>query len=227
MKQLALDLSAHADPSFGNFVTGANAELVAALRSLAGGSDVERFVYLWGAPGSGRSHLLAAASAANRNAQLLRAPLQAEQLDAVSPETLLALDDVDRLDVAAQRSLFRLYNRMRDTSGALIASGPLAPGGLAVRADLATRLAWGLVYQVHALSDADKSVAMSERAAAHGFKLRKEVRDYVLRHGRRDLPWLLALVDLLDRYSLETRRAVTLPLAREVIKLSLGNTQAR
>jgi len=227
MKQLALDLSAHADPSFGNFVTGANAELVAALHSLAGGSHVERFVYLWGAPGSGRSHLLAAVSAANRNAQLMRAPLQAEQLDAVSSEALLALDDVDRLDVAAQSSLFHLYNRMRDTSGVLITSGPLAPGGLSVRADLATRLAWGLVYQVHALSDADKSVAMSERAAAHGFDLQQEVRDYVLRHGRRDLPSLLALVDLFDRYSLETQRAVTLPLAREVMKLSLGNMEVR
>ena len=227
MKQLALDLSPYADPSFSNFVTGANAELVYALQSLAVGERVERFVYLWGGPGSGRSHLLAATSAASRNAQLLRAPLRAEQLDAVSPGALLALDDVDQLDALAQGSLFRLYNRMRDTSGVLIASGPLAPGGLAVRADLATRLSWGLVYQVHALNDADKSAAMGERAAAHGFTLPLEARDYVLRHCRRDLPSLLALVDLLDRFSLETKRAVTLPLVREVMKLSLANTASR
>lgn len=224
MKQLALELSARVEPSFGNFVTGANAELVSALQSVARGSPAERFVFVWGASGSGRSHLLSAAvsaaAAARRQSAFLRAPLAAEQLDRVCPESLLALDDVDRLDATAQISLFVLYNRMRSRSGSLLASGALAPNGLAVRPDLASRLAWGLVYEVHALSDDEKALAMRTRALEHGFELPQEVCDYVLRHGRRDLPSLITLVDLLDRYSLETHRAVTLPLAHEVMNLA-------
>lgn len=219
MKQLALELAACADPSFGNFVTGANAELVSALAALASDDRAERFIYLWGAPGSGRSHLLSAVVAASVRtpALLAPAPQAAERLADFPAEGLLALDDVERLDAAAQHGLFDLYNRIKAASGALLASGPVAPSGLGVRPDLATRLAWGLVYQVRALSDADKSIAMNERALERGFELPQDVREYVLRHGRRDLPWLLALVDAIDRYSLEARRAITLPLAREVM----------
>lgn len=219
MKQLALELSACADRSFGNFVIGANAEVVNALQAVACGDHAERFVYLWGAPGSGRTHLLSAvvAASARTPAVLAQAAQAGEQLAAVSPDGLIALDDADRLDAHAQHLLFTLYNRIRAASGVLVASGPRPPAGLAVRPDLATRLAWGLVYEVRALSDADKAVAMNERALEHGFELPREVCEYVLRHGRRDLPSLIALIDALDRCSLETRRPITVPLAREVM----------
>ena len=219
MKQLALELSACADPSFGNFVIGANAEVVSALRALANGDHAERFIYLWGAPGSGRSHLLAAVVGASvrKPAAFVAATQTTEQLADFAPDGLLALDSVDRLDANAQHGLFNLYNRIRSASGALVVSGSVAPTGLRVRAELATRLAWGLVYEVRALSDEDKALAMSERALERGFELPQDVREYVLRHGRRDLPSLLALVDALDRYSLAARRAITLPLAREVM----------
>ena len=219
MKQLALELSASADPSFGNFVIGANAEVVSALKALAGGDRAERFIYLWGPPGSGRGHLLSAVVAASvrKPASRISAPQAAERFADFPTEGLLALDSVERLDANGQHGLFDLYNRIRAAAGALVVSGPVAPSGLAVRAELATRLAWGLVYEVRPLSDEDKAVAMSERALARGFDLPQDVREYVLRHGRRDLPSLLALIDALDRCSLEARRAITLPLAREVM----------
>jgi DnaA family protein len=225
MKQLAFDLAVPARPSFGSFVAGANAELVALLQALAAGDAPERFVCLWGTPGCGRSHLLSAtvvAAVAHRPARYLRAPLTSETLDALDTSILLALDDVDRLDASAQHSLFGLYNRMREGSGVLIAAAPQPPSAVDVRPELATRLSWGLVYQVHALSDTDKAIAMSERALQRGFELPIEVRDYVLRHGRRDLSSLIALVDMLDRYSLETHRAVTVALAREVLETAMS-----
>ena len=219
MKQLALELSACADPSFGNFVTGANAEVVCALRALAQGEHAERFFYLWGAPGSGRTHLLAAvvATSVRKPALLANARDGAGTIADFEPQGLLALDGVENLEANAQASLFNLYNRIRAASGALVVSGSLPPGGLPVRLDLATRLAWGLVYEVRALSDEDKAVAMRERALEHGFALPQDACEYVLRHGRRDLPSLLALIDSLNRYSLETRRNITLPLVREVM----------
>jgi DnaA family protein len=221
-RQLALALSARPAASFANFVPGRNAEALAALRDLALGREGERFVHLWGAPGSGRTHLLHAvvreASAYGRRAMYLRAPVTEPELAAIHGDAVLALFAVERLDAGAQAELFGLYNRMRDGAGALVVAADAPPARLAVRPDLATRLAWGLVYEVHPLSEGEKAEAMRARAAEHGFELSSEVQAYVFRHGRRDLPALLHLVDLVDRYSLETQRPVTLALVREVLR---------
>jgi DnaA family protein len=91
---------------------------------------------------------------------------------------------------------------------------------LGLRPDLVTRLGWGLVYQVHALTDADKSEALEHYAAARGFSLQPEVRQYLLARVRRDLPTLLAMLDALDRYSLEAKRPITVPLLRELLTVT-------
>jgi DnaA family protein len=88
-----------------------------------------------------------------------------------------------------------------------------------------TRLAWGLVYELHVLNEDEKRHAMYARARALGFDLPAEVCGYILHHGRRDLPSLLKLVDLLDRRSLQAQRMITLPLAREVLQ-SAGEEHA-
>ena len=224
MRQLALQLSAQPEASFANFVPGRNAELLAVLRSLARGQDGERFVCLWGAPGSGRSHLLRAvaceAAGAGRRTCNLAAPFAASALAALDGDAVVAVGAAERLDDAAQVALFGLYNRIREGSGALVVSAAAAPAALELRADLATRLAWGLVYEVHGLSDEEKAQAMRARAAQCGFALPLEAQAYVLRHGRRDLPSLLALVDLIDRHSLAAQRAITVPLVREVLRMT-------
>lgn len=229
MRQLALELSARPEPSFSNFVPGRNAELFAALRALACAGGGERFIYIWGAPGSGRSHLLQAvlreARLAGRHAIHLKARSGGGMLAAAGLDALVAVQDVELLDAADQIALFNVYNRLREGSGALVASGIAAPGAIGVRPDLGTRLAWGLVYEVHGLSDDEKSVAMAAHAQGRGFVLPEEVRSYLLRRGRRDLPSLLALVDLLDRRSLETHRAITLPLVREVLASAAVTTE--
>lgn len=220
MKQLVLDIAPAPAPTLDNFVPGRNAELLQRLAALADGRSGERFVYVWGEPGCGKSHLLqafaAAAGAAGRKAVCLEAVAGGPD-PALAGCGAVAVDDADRLDAAGQVALFALYNRMREAQGTLLVSGPAAPAGLALRPDLVTRLAWGLVYQVHALSDEEKAAAMASRARQLGFALAPEVSAYLLAHWRRDLPSLLGMVDALDRYSLETRRPATLPLLRRML----------
>jgi DnaA family protein len=220
MSQLLLDIAPDARPSLAGFVPGRNAELLAALRALPAGGG-ERFLYLWGAAGCGRSHLLRATTEAYRERGLEAAyspegaglAPELERLDCV------AVDDVHRLGAGDQEALFHLYNRIRDGGrAALIAAGDAAPARLGLREDLRTRLGWGLVYEVHGLSDEEKAQALERHAAARGLALPPEVTDWLLRHGRRDLPWLVAVVDALDRHSLQTKRPVTLPLLREIIQ---------
>ena len=189
----------------------------------------ERFIYIWGSAGSGRTHLLKGALALQRAAGA-KAAYIAGEADSVFPEELLecdvvAVDDVERLREPAQVALFNLYNALREGGRTLLAAGNVPPAQLDLRPDLMTRLSWGLVYQVHALTDAEKAEALAHHAAARGFGLRPEVCEYMLSHVRRDMPTLLAMLDALDRYSLEAKRPVTVPLLRELL-LSVPKARA-
>lgn len=201
MRQLVLEIAPQAEPSFESFVTGANAELVQSLNELAAGRLSESVVYLWGADGSGRSHLLGAT---------LRAAAQ--------PAGLFVADDVDRLDAQGQIALFNRINEVRAAaSGAILAAGPLPPPQLELREDLKSRLAWGLVYHVKPLSDEDKAAYLREAAARRGMRIPDEVVSYLLSHVRRDLPTLVAILAHLDAYSLSCQRPLTVPLVREAL----------
>ena len=195
-RQLALPISPPPEPTLENFVPGANAELLARLRALAAGELAESVLYLWGEPGSGRSHLLAASARPG----------------------LEVADDVERLNAAGQIALFNAINAARDAGGTVLAAGNAPPAQLALREDLKSRLAWGLVYQVKPLTDAEKALTLHGEAARRGLRLSDEVVWYLLTHVRRDLRSLIALLDRIDRASLEQRRAVTLPLVRELIR---------
>jgi len=227
MKQLALDIAGPPPPTLDNFVAGRNGELLAQLKRIAARQGEERFLYMWGAPGSGRSHLLKAAVAALAHAGAAAVLVECAsgiRLDpALERADCVALDDVDRLDGDGQVTAFDLYNALRERGGALLASGFAPPVQLKLRADLVTRLAWGLVYQVHALTDDEKAHALADYAAGRGFRLLPEVRDYLLRRASRDLPSLVATLDALDRYSLETKRPVTVPLVRELLREQRGS----
>ena len=131
---------------------------------------------------------------------------------------VVAVDDVESLDDAAQVDLFALYNRQRESGGMLLVSGADSPQNLHLRDDLRTRLGWGLVYQVHGLSDEEKAQALEQHAQEKGFALPPEVTQYLLRHGRRDLPSLMAALDALDEHSLRMKRAPSVPLLKEVLQ---------
>ena len=222
MKQLPLDIIPSPPPTLANFVPGRNIELLQTLNNVVTGQERERFIYLWGGPGCGRSHLLQAIAGICMRGKMNVAYFSCEpetDFIAGSEADCVTVDDVDRLGARAQISLFNLYNHIRDEGRAfLLVSGPAAPARLQVRADLITRLGWGLVYQVHELTDEEKMKAMKNHAAGRGLDLPREVCDYLLRHGRRDLPSLMAMLDALDSFSLASQRKITIPLVRELLQ---------
>jgi len=197
MEQLPLAISPAPEPDFDNYVAGENAEALASVRGLAAGRRPEAIIYLWGAPGSGRTHLLRAASRAN--------------------PALVVADDVESLGAGEQQALFTAINAARDAGPAVLAAGSLPPPQLALREDLRTRLAWGLVYQLKPLSDAEKALHLHTEATRRGLQLTDEVVWYLLNRVPRDLASLNRVLELLDRHSLARQRPVTLPLVREVL----------
>lgn len=210
MRQLILDIRPDSPPDFDNYLPGPNAEALAVMREHAAGLMREPVVYVWGEAGTGKSHLLTAWSALTQAHATTPLP--------EPPVAWLAVDDVDRLDPDDQIHLFNLINAAREGTGKVLASGPVPPGQLGLRADLATRLAQGLVFRLSPLSDADKIAALNVRAEARGMHLPEEVVRYLLTHCRRDLPNLLAMVDALDTYSLSRKRPASLPLLKEILQ---------
>jgi DnaA family protein len=196
-RQLPLEISPPAEPTLDNFIAGANAEALERVRALAAGTLQEAIVYLWGEQGSGRSHLLRAAARANPG--------------------LVVADDVEVLEAAGQQALFVAINAAREGQAAVLASGSAPPAGLRLREDLRTRLAWGLVYQLKPLSDAQKAVHLRSEAGRRGLRLSDEAVWYLLHHLPRDVASLNAVLDRVDRHALARQRAVTLPLIREAL----------
>ena len=88
---------------------------------------------------------------------------------------------------------------------------------LNVRDDLRTRFGWGLIYQLHGLTDEDKIDALERAANARGIQISAGVLPYLITHYRRDMSSLSQMLEQLDHYSLVTKRPITLPLLRELM----------
>jgi DnaA family protein len=219
--QLLLDFAPPA-PTLGNFAAGRNAEALSALHTLLDGSLRERCIFLWGAPGCGKSHLLRAAADARHahaGSSAYAPAVEVEALEAMPRlPGLVALDDVERTNATQQVALFRLFQRLTEDDTRLLVSAAAAPAATALRDDLRTRLASGLTFQIHVLSDDEKVEALRKHAAGRSFDLAPEIAQYLLRRRSRDLPSLMAVLDAIDQYSLRTQRPITLALLREMLQ---------
>ena len=214
MRQLLLDLMPESPPSLANFVGDGNEEALAALADWFSGP--QPLFLLWGEAGSGKSHLLQASGLhyvdGAQDPLLAGAPAEAEGL---------AVDNVQAL--AGQIALFNHFNRLRlavenGRPGKLLVASDQPPAALQLREDLRTRLGSALIFRLRPLSDEEKLAALAAQAADRGLKLSREALTYLMNRSSRDMRTLAALLAALDRYSLEHKRPITLPLLREVLQ---------
>ena len=222
-QQLPLRIGLRDSATFANFFPGSNAAANHALQLHS-----EPFIYLWGARGSGKSHLLQAACHEVSEHGGGAAYLPMGELVAMSPQLLegmeqMALVCIDEVDTVAgnaewEQALFHLYNRMRDSGSHLVVAGQAGPAALGVQLpDLVSRLCWGPVFQLKVLDDEEKAEALRLRAFQRGMELPHDVAGYLLKHGPRDMHELFGLLDKLDEESLAAQRKLTVPFVRTFI----------
>lgn len=223
MAQLPLALALEDHASFETFVGGANAAAVEHVASLArGAADT---VWLWGAEGTGKTHLLQAAcreaSALGRRAMYVALPAASpEILSGLEQVDVLALDDLHAVagDLEWEQALFVILNAFLDRSGGLLlaATAPASQCGFRL-ADLASRGAGAVTYRLGALDDAERATALRVHAAARGLTLDAAVADFLLTRVARDMSALTSLLARLDRASLTAQRRLTIPFIRELM----------
>jgi DnaA-homolog protein len=242
-KQFALDLSHTPKASLDNYLPGKDLAFISTLKTLSrswktlnqstsSNSLNQRWIYWWGPKGSGRTHLLEAIINSAAEAALVHFSLRPHEpstwirleekihsLALSEMPSVITVDDVDRLDERLAGALFRILNNVQTSKAIhIFMTGKTAPGTLELREDLRTRLGWGLVFQTELLDDDAKIQALEQAAQARGLVLSADVLPWLLSRFYRDMPNLMALIDALDAYSLETKRAVTLPLVRELLQ---------
>jgi DnaA-homolog protein len=225
--QLPLGLALPDSARFDSYFPGLNAEAVQHLQQAASGTG-ENLVYVAGAKGMGKTHLLQAAC--HRAGQCGRTStyLPLQELRELAPALLEGLELLDLVcvdDVAAiagealwERALFALFNRIRTAGGTLLVAGEQRPGQSGFDLpDLVSRLGWGLTYTLKPLADDDVIASLSCRAQGRGLELPEDTAQFMLRRFPRDLPTLFALLDTLDAASLIEQRRLTIPFVKAVL----------
>jgi DnaA family protein len=217
MKQIPLGLTPDPAQRFDSFVAGANAAVLEHLRGL---SLPAAPVYLWGPPGSGKTHLLRAMVAereqhGERAAWFAASDATPWQLD--EAWSLIVFDDCERYDALQQQAAFSLFVQASALGLQVAAAGRVPPVDLPVREDLRTRLGWGHVFAVQPLAEDHVRAVLRREADRRGVFLSDEVMGYLLTRFARDLKHLMALLDRLDGFALSQQRAVTVPLLKRML----------
>ncbi len=226
MKQLALDIGLASDPSFANFCAGPNEEAVRQLERWSG-SPLHSPVptYLWGEEASGKTHLLKAVSQALRGQGASSGWMDASMME--PPEfneswSAVIMDDCHLYTPVQQRAAFNWFvNALSTDDGQprwVLAAGNVPPADLTLREDLRTRLGWGNVFALQALTDAERRAVLKREADARGVFPSDEVMDFMLTRFSRDLGSLMQLLDKLDSYALQTKRVITIPLIKSMLE---------
>ena len=226
MKQIALDIGLASVPSFSNFFAGPNE---AALKhiELWAGNNLRSPVptYLWGAPGSGKTHLLKAVAESLREQGARTGWLDASVLEPPAFDESWAgviLDECHLYTAVQQQAAFNWFvNALSSADGHprwVLAAGNLPPADLVLRDDLRSRLGWGHVFELHALTETERRAVLRREADARGVFLSDEAMDFMLTRFSRDLSSLMQLLDQLDAYALQTQRAITIPLIKSMLE---------
>jgi DnaA family protein len=226
MKQIALDIGLSAGPTVANFFPGPNLAALQHLELWLGDKNAPASrspvpTYFWGPSGSGKTHLLKAAREGLReqgarvgwlDASVHEAPDYSENWAAV------LMDDVHLYTAVQQQVAFNWFVHAQTLQRPVLAAGAYAPVELKLRDDLRTRLGWGHIFGLQLLSEAERRAVLRQAADARGVFLSDEVMDFMLTRFSRDLGSLMELLEMLDGYSLQSKRAITIPMIKSMLE---------
>lgn len=225
--QIPLKLEPSREQRFDDYVAGPNGPVVESLKSLT--DEPDRLLFISGPAGTGKTHLMNAACLAAREQGLTAFYAGLKSMPEGSQQMLEGLENVDLVciddfqQIASNRlweeALFHCINRIRARQGRIVLTSRERLSALPVTLpDLLSRLQWGLRLQLQVLDDGDKVTVLDQHAASLGIDLSTDVSAYLIRHSPRNLGHLLHNVERLKQAAFVSKRRITIPLARQVLK---------
>jgi len=195
MDQLLLNIHPPSIKSLENFVIGDNFEAISVIKKFTTDKNLQ-FFYLWGVQGSGKSHLSSVVKNIN----------------------ILVIEDIESMSDIEQIQAFSIFNNCKENGKKLFITGSNSPNNMGLRSDLASRLSWGIVYQIKALTDNEKKLALLNHSKQKGMSSNVKVIEYCMKNLKRDLHYLIATLDALDNWSLKTKKPMTIPLLKKLLE---------
>lgn len=225
-RQLALAIHINNEANLADFCWNHNLLLHQELTLTLKGKG-ERFLYIWGNQGCGKSHLLQASCQNDDQQSSIYLPLSdlkdwgPEILNDLDNQSVIAIDDIEVIagNQEWEIALFHLYNRIRENNQSiLLMASQYPPNRLPMQLpDLLSRLSWGLVYLLNELSDDDKIKTLIQHAKKRGFTLTDSVCQFLLNRCSRNMHDLHTLLNQLDEASLSAQRKITIPFVKEIL----------
>ena len=233
--QLSLPVGLKDTESFASFIPGQNAQVCGHLNGLFNQLENKQInnwlTYLSADSGMGKSHLLYATC---QQAELVgesciylsfneKQHMSPDVLSGLEHYRLICLDDIEKLQAesAWQIAVFDLINRVKElNNGCLVITGNQPPKQLSLELpDLISRLSWGTNFQLYSLTDEQRQQALIVKAQHRGLNMSKDVAKYLVNHWQRDMPALIASLDMLDEQSLQQQRKLTIPFVKTILSL--------
>jgi DnaA family protein len=226
--QIPLRLGNSRHINFDLFIPGPNIEALEYLRNFIKQTK-DDFLYLWGSPGTGKTHILQALCSEGAALQVKTAYVPLSEMAQLRPEVLqglesldcVCIDDVNLItdNTKWEEELFNLFNRIRDNQKSLVVTSTLSPSGLPITLqDLKSRLSSGVTYHLNYLDEKDRLSALKARAHSLGFDLSDEVLDFIAKRVSRDMHSLFTWLDRLDEATLVSKKKLTVPFVKELME---------
>jgi chromosomal replication initiation ATPase DnaA len=174
-------------------------------------------VVLHGAAGSGKTHLAHLWCERASAAFVAGAGLDEEEVARLVSETAhrIVVDDADR---ACELALLHLHNACLESGGSLLMTARRAPACWTIAlADLRSRLRASIAIEIAPPDDALLGAVLVKHFADRQLRVAPELVLFLARHIERSFAAAAEIADRLDAVSLREGRAITVPLARELL----------
>lgn len=227
--QLSLGLELSETAHLDNFYPGKNHEVLQILKDFSEDKR-ERAIYLWGEPGSGKSHLLQGIcqKAIERHQSVIYVTMKEARfysesiLENLEHLSVVCIDDIECIakKPSWEEAIFVLYNSVMNNGGRLLLAGACHPKQLGLElSDLASRLCWGQCVKLAPLDEEEMIEALKLQAKPSGLILPEDVMQFILRRVKRDMGSLSQILTTLNQASIVEQRKLTVPFVKQVLDL--------
>lgn len=218
-QQIPLRLKLKTDANFANYHFSSDNLSLTGLQQ-----QLPNFCYLWGATGSGKSHLLKACSKHWQQKNLMLSATTVNSFDSLKilpPKLkLLLLDDIDQLSRhnESEIKLFNLFNHCQSNAIKLIVSATISPQDQSWKLpDLRSRLNSGQTHQVKPLKGKPALQLLQKKLQQNAIPFEPNIITYINNHYSDHYPQLNQLLNKIEITTLSEKRKLTIPLIKSLI----------